>query len=218
MDHYYFPSEVWVLFNKYFSWSTKKERLSIKFPKNFIEFVVNKINYPGYFDYKSLLLCRENMQEEFMDQYSRASGALDDYNLYDTVKSIGVCREICPDHPDLQILEARYLMANGSMDEADTILHSLIERDNRNVFAYVFRGHLFYRLGKYAEACDEYKKAWNCIPTQAKYWLLSANAVPALRNMKRPLNTLTASMRFHNTTIMPGLYWFRHKISAGQPP
>ncbi len=201
MDHYYFPSEVWALFNKYFSWSTKKERLSIKFPKNFIEFVVNKINYPGYFDYKSLLLCRENRQEEFMDQYSRASGALDDYNLYDTVKSIGVCREICPGHPDLQILEARYLMANGSMDEADTILHSLIEKDNRNVFAYVFRGHLFYRLGKYAEACDEYKKALELYPDSGEILAPLGKCCTSLKKYEEAikyLNRLNEISQYNN--------------------
>lgn len=164
MDHFYFPSEVWVLFNKYFSWSTKKEKLSIKFPRNFIEFVVNKINYHSYFSYKVLAGCSSNRQEEFLDQYSRAAGALDDYNLYDAQKSMGICREICPDHPDLKILEARYLMANGQMDEADGILCSLIDKDSENVFAYIFRGHLFYRLGKYAKAYEIYKKALELYP------------------------------------------------------
>lgn len=164
MDHYYFPTEVWQLFNQYFAWTSKREKLSGKFPKNFIDFVVNKILYKSYFRYHDLLNCKENRQEEFMTEYQKLVNALDEFNLYDAKKAIDVCRELCPEHPDFLVLLSRYQMLLGESDEAIRILTSMIEKDQENFYAYIWRGHHYDRIGKNWEAYADYQRANALLP------------------------------------------------------
>lgn len=162
--HYYFPSEVWMLFNKYFSWSSKKDKLYGQFQKNFIDFVVSKTIYEDNFRYNNLLNCKENRQEDFLEEYYKISTAIEEYNLYDANKLINICMEICPKHPDLLILISRYKMLIGECDEAIKILTSIIENNNDDVFAYVCRGHHFCRIGKNTEAYEDYIRANALLP------------------------------------------------------
>lgn len=158
-EHYYFPSEVWKLFDAHFSWSSKKDELYTRFPKNFIDFVVNKTKYKDYFRYRNLLDCKENKQEQFLVEFHKASAALEDYNLYDFNKSIVILNELCPEHPDLLILIARHMAVTGKVDDAIKLLTSIAEQNSDDVYAHIFRGHYLFRMGKNEETCEDYKKA-----------------------------------------------------------
>lgn len=191
MEHYFFPYEIWNLFNNYFSWSTQKEKLYSQFPKNFIDFVVNRVSNRNPFRFECLLGAKDNRQEQFIDEYYKASTALDEYNLYGANVSINICKEICPTHPDLLILTARYLMANGKLDDADVLLTSVIRKNTKDVFAHVFKGHLLYRIGKYAEAYEEYKKAFDLYPESTEVLFSLAKCCTSLEKYEEAIKCLT---------------------------
>lgn len=158
MEHYNFPHEVWVLFNSYFSWSTKKEKLYQEFPQNFIDFIVYRATQKDFFRYDYLLNCGDR-QEAFIEAYKQGCRALEEYDLYHTQKHIDEATEISPDHPDLLVLTARYLMTNGQIAEAHTLLSDSINKNDEDLNAVIHRGHLFFRMGKFQDAYDDYKKA-----------------------------------------------------------
>ncbi len=158
MENYNYPYEIWTLFNSYFSWSNKKEKLYQQFPKNFIDFVIYKITNKTYFRYDYVKNCKHGQEEFFLTEYSKANNALEEYDLYNTKKSIENAKEVCSDHPDLLILTSRYLMTNGQLEEAKSILDSIIESNENDMFAHYYRGNLFFRLGKFNDAYNDYKK------------------------------------------------------------
>ncbi len=159
MENYSIPHEVWVLFNSYFSWVAKKEKLYLQYPKNFIDFVTYKITSKDYFRYEKLIGCPDGTQENFINEHNKGCHAIDDYDLYAAMKAIDAANEICPDHPDLVILKSRYMSTNGKLDEAKSMLDGLIAKEPNDLYAHSYRGNLHFRLGNFQAAYEDYKKA-----------------------------------------------------------
>lgn len=164
MENYNFPYEIWSLFNSYFSWSNKKEKLYQQYPKNFIDFVVYKTSNKTYFRYEYVKKCEPGREEYFLTEYSKASNALEEYDLYNARKSLENAKEVCSDHPDLLVLTSRYLMTNGQLEEAKAILDKAIEDNENDLFACYYRGNLFFRLGRLKDAYKDYKKVLEINP------------------------------------------------------
>ncbi|MDP4183064.1 MAG: tetratricopeptide repeat protein, partial [Bacillota bacterium] len=159
MDKYNFPHDVWLMFNNYFSWVTKKEKLYLQFPKNFIDFIVYKIMSKDYFRYEKLVGSMEGDQETFISEYNKGCHAIEDYDLYTALKAIEAAESIYPDHPDLLILKSRYMMTNGQLDTAKNLLDELINKDDNDLYAYYYRGNYYFRIGNFSNAYEDYKKA-----------------------------------------------------------
>lgn len=164
MDNYNFPYEIWRLFDSYFSWITKKDRLYNDFPTNFIDFIVYKINTKNIFRYEELKECKEDKQDLFITEYNRIYSALDDYDLYTAKVSIEAAKEICPNHPDLLILIARNLVAKGGLKEGERLFTDIINNNKDDLDAYFYRGDLYFRMGKIEEAYNDYKMALDIKP------------------------------------------------------
>ncbi|WP_160678254.1 tetratricopeptide repeat protein [Clostridium sp. C8-1-8] len=158
MDNYNFPNQVWKLFDSYFSWTSKKDNLYKDFPKNFIDFVIYKIDKGSTFRYDYLKDCIPGQEDEFISRYNKVSNALDDYDLYTACKNIASAKEICPNHPDLSILEARYYMQNGRLNEAKELLSQVIAKDEKDIEGYFYRAEISNRVGELKEAYDDYTK------------------------------------------------------------
>ncbi|GKU23245.1 J domain-containing protein [Clostridium folliculivorans] len=158
MDNFNLPNDVWKIFDSYFSWSTKKDSLYKNFPKNFIDFVIYRIDKGSTFRYEYLKSCTVGKEDEFISAYNKISNALDDYDLYTTAKYIDKAKEICYVHPDLLILEARYLICKGKLDEAKAILTDIIAKNTKDIDAYFYRGELYSRLGNLDNAYNDYNK------------------------------------------------------------
>lgn len=159
MNNFNFPSDVWLLFNEHFSWILKKDVLYDKFPSNFVDFVMYKINNKSTFNYECLKECRENEQDVFIAEFRKISDALDYYDLYTASTSINTAQNICKAHPELQILISKYLMISGHIEEAEGLLTKLINDKEDYMDAYFCRGDLYFRIGKLNEAYDDYKMA-----------------------------------------------------------
>jgi len=164
MDKYHFPYEVWSLFDSYFSWSTKKDKLYTKFPKNFIDFVVYKITTKDYFRYEYLLKSKQGLEEKFIAEYNKGCHAIEEYDLYTVKKAISEAEDICPEHPDLFLLKARYLITNGRLEEGKVILSELIEKEPEDMYAYLYRGNLSFRKGNFEDAYNDFKKVLHIKP------------------------------------------------------
>ncbi|KIL35479.1 hypothetical protein SD71_13260 [Cohnella kolymensis] len=111
------------------------------------------------FRYEWLLRCENGRQDDFITEYHNGSRALDGFDYYLAHQSINAAKAICPDHPDLLILTARYAAANGDITEANRIYTALIEQDENDTFAHYYRGHLHFRLGNLDQANRDFGKA-----------------------------------------------------------
>lgn len=158
MDNYNFPTEVWRLFDSYFSWKAKRDSLYRHFPRPFIDFVVYKINNKSNFDYELLKSCKDNRQDEFISELAKLRNAIEEVDLYTAYTSIKVAEEICPDHPRVKVLVGRYLATDGQVEEALNTFNSIIEKDNHNFDAIFYRAELYSKLGRLEEAYEDYKR------------------------------------------------------------
>ncbi|WP_058486696.1 tetratricopeptide repeat protein [Defluviitalea phaphyphila] len=159
MEHYNLPHEVWKAFNTYFLWSEIKEELYKNFPEKFIDFILYKSEQKDTFNYKYLLNCADNKQDDFIKSYHNGRSALDDSDMYNAKLYIDEAKKLCPDHPNLLILIGRYFMENGKVDKAKDLFTQVIEDDENSFDGYLFRGNLFLKIGKLNEAYNDYKKA-----------------------------------------------------------
>lgn len=158
MDNYNFPTEVWRLFDSYFSWKSKKDSLYSQFPRPFIDFVVYKISNGSNLDYNLLTACQDDRRDEFISELGKIRNAIDDVDLYTAYSSIKLADEICPEHPSLNILRARYLAIDGQVQEALNIFNSILEEDKDNYDALYYRVELYSRLGRLEEAYQDGKR------------------------------------------------------------
>lgn len=158
MDNYNFPTEVWRLFDSYFSWKSKKDSLYSQFPRPFIDFVVYKISNGSNLDYNLLTACQDDRRDEFISELGKIRNAIDDVDLYTAYSSIKLADEICPEHPSLNILRARYLAIDGQVQGALNIFNSILEEDKDNYDALYYRVELYSRLGRLEEAYQDGKR------------------------------------------------------------
>lgn len=167
MTNYNFPWEIWSLFNEHFSWASKKDTLYNEYPRNFIDFVVYKINSPGTFDYEYLRNCSDNRQDEFILEFRKITDAIESFDLYTAAKSIKAAQEICHDHPNLQILNGRYLALCCQMEKAEKVYTDYISSYGGDVDSYFFRGELYFRVGRLEEAFRDYRSALDIKPSSS---------------------------------------------------
>lgn len=213
MKEYNFPSEIWSLFNEHFSWTSKKDMLYNQYPRNFIDFVVHKINNPSTFNYEFLKKCKENEQDMFILEFRKIDDALEYFDLYTADKSIKAAQKICLDHPNLQILIGRYLMISGQVEEADKLFTDYISSNRDDLNAYFYRGELYSQVGKLEEACNDYKSALNIKPSSPGVWYSLGKCSICLKKYEEAIYYLeklnnSSSYRNDNRTILNSAYNF----------
>ncbi|WEK55273.1 MAG: tetratricopeptide repeat protein [Candidatus Cohnella colombiensis] len=163
-NHYYIPHEVWSILNSHFNWSMNVSQLYEVFDQSYIDFVIRQVTKPSYFRHEWLLKCEDGRQEEFMAMYNQGHQALNEYNYFIVKQSIEAASTICPDHPDLLILVARFQITNGQIEAGEQILNQLIDQDINDVFAYYYRGNLLFRKGLYVQAYVDFERVIVQIP------------------------------------------------------
>lgn len=170
MDNYNFPTEIWRLFNNHFSWTSKKEVLCRSYPKNFIDFLVYKIDTDSTFNYKFLKQCKENEQDKFIEEFRNLGNAIDNLNYYAASKAIKETESICTEHPGLKVMKARYMSMSGRIEKALEIYAEVLAANENDVDALFYRGELYFTLGRVAEAIEDYKKVLEVRPSSAGVW------------------------------------------------
>ncbi|REK71862.1 J domain-containing protein [Paenibacillus paeoniae] len=156
-EHFHLPHRIWVELNEHFEWNKQKEKLLEDYHQNFIEFIMNRTEKDQFFRYQELLNCQPGQQETFIKQYRAGMQAIDDYDYYTAREIILQLGELCPSHPDAELLGTRYSMAVGRLAEAGQKFNELLDRDETDYYARYYRAGLLFRLGRYEEAYIDYK-------------------------------------------------------------
>lgn len=134
MDYYRLPHEVWALFDEQFNWLEKEKELKEKFPENFIEYVMNNINYESVIDYKDIeiqeigLLDERPNIDEWLEHLFAARRNLNIGNLEETKKELDTMSEYPYFHPEVQLMQLRYYSQIEARDKALQIGEDLLEK------------------------------------------------------------------------------------------
>ncbi len=76
MEKYYFPNEVWRLIEDEFNILFNKQELCVKFPENFINFVISNIKYGTIFQYEYLKIDGNKDYDLFIEKSSKVNNMI----------------------------------------------------------------------------------------------------------------------------------------------
>jgi len=139
MDNYRLPQNVWIALDNQFDWQNKKEELYKKFPNQFIDFIINEMNYKDNIKYDLF----EADDDKDFDQWFRLFYDIRESltqrdtektkELLDQIKSLEIF------HPEMTVLEIRYLMQIEDFKKAEILAQQLVDNypDELN-FLYAF--------------------------------------------------------------------------------
>lgn len=157
-DYYFLPQSVWAAMNEHFEWSGQRTALVQRFNTNFVDYLFRRIDRDDFFRYELLIGLSADQADAFIRAIHTGSNALEAFDYYGAYGAIEEAKAVRLEHPDLLILMARYLMAIGRLEEAQSLLDAQIEKDTSNFYMRYYRGNLHYRLGQYEAAMELFEQ------------------------------------------------------------
>lgn len=133
-DNFRLKNGVWKLIDKTFLLREEEEELCEKFPKEFIQFIFQNCEKNSDFSYELFEGADDADYDESIYQYIKLTRSNEEKNWEESLRIIGVLEQIKVYHPFYEIEKAKYQMGIGRIQEAVSMINSLLERYQRNDF------------------------------------------------------------------------------------
>lgn len=126
MNHYYFPTQIWRILDKGLQIEQEKQKLYEKFPKDFIDFTVRKIQRGEDFEFDQLTGEDDADLDGWIFLFSKAGREEVEKNYASMEETIREAQEKGIDHPGFEMMKARLLQEKGETACADEIVENLL--------------------------------------------------------------------------------------------
>ncbi len=180
MEKYYFPHEVWKLIDNEFNIQFNKNELCIKFPENFINFVISNIKYGTIFLYEYLKIEGDKDYELFIEKSSTVSnlirnGALENQEglvtvkmLFDEIDNMGIEYLLNDLH------KAMFLGYQINLDAKIEKLLEIVDEYKEETLPLKHLAYTYITKEEHQEAQKYYKKVLELDENdiQSKIWLI----------------------------------------------
>lgn len=181
MEKFFVPKDVWKLIVDRFEVEERAKELSEIYPENFIEYVINNSIYDDVLDF-SLLECRDELADKFLDRYFRLDLAVRKHDYKEQKELIQLISEMDAYHPYFEMLRIKSKLQefenvdseNETSEEKEArreayedlyqdaiLLHTDFPED---ISFMGICGDLKLVLGDYEEAGEYYDKALSIKP------------------------------------------------------
>lgn len=127
MRHCYFPTQVWKVLEEGLQITAEKEKLYEKFPRDFIDFCIKKIERGEDFEFDQLTGPDNADLDGWIFLFAKAGREEGEKNYAAMAETIAQAKEKGISHPGLCMMEARMLFATGEPKAADRIVEALLE-------------------------------------------------------------------------------------------
>ena len=139
MDNYRLPQKIWILLNNHFNFIENKEELYERFPREFIDYVENRIKYKDTLNYDLFEDIDDSKDyEEFLILYYKAKGLLNERKLDEVKETFQEIKKLGIYHPYVDELNVHYYIDlkdyNKAREYAEKIYNKYPE-DERCIFA-----------------------------------------------------------------------------------
>lgn len=181
MDKFFVPKDVWRLIVERFDIEARYKELSEIYPENFIEYVINNSIYDDVLDF-SLLECRDDVADTFLDRYFRLDLAIRKHEYQEQKKLINLIGDMDVYHPYFEMLKIKSRLQE--FENIDIEQETENELENRkSVYEDLFQdaiilhsdfpedinfmgicGDIKLLLGDYEDAGEYYEKALEIKP------------------------------------------------------
>lgn len=126
MKHCYFPTQVWKQIGAGLQIEQEKERLYEKFPKDFIDFMVRKVQRGEDFEFELLEGPDDGDLDGWIFLFSKAGREENEKNYEAMAETIREAEDKGFSHPGLTMMKARMLFAAGKTAEGDALVETLL--------------------------------------------------------------------------------------------
>lgn len=169
MMNYRLPHKIWQLFDEHFSWKEQRLTLYKEFPKEFIDFIISKIEKRSpEFSYAFLKSDANLDFDRFIDYREEAFYALRKRDLNLAKEFLDAANQIYANDPDLRRLLARYYCLTGQIERALDEYNQLLTINNQDLDAHFNRAVLLQRSDNYKAAISDYQWLLTKLPDDPK--------------------------------------------------
>lgn len=132
MNHFQFPKDVWLLFDKKLDICADSSRLKEAFPAEFVNFLVQRCTEKDAFDYTLFEGEDESDYDAFFRYYRESLNALNDKDYEKAKQAVASADETGIVHPYLEIVKILLYRNAGQKEEAEKRLLQLKEKYPEN--------------------------------------------------------------------------------------
>ncbi len=129
MKHCYFPTQVWKELDRGLQITADRDKFYEKFPKDFIDFVVRKVERGEDFEFEQLTGPDDADLDGWIFLFSKAGREENEKNYEAMAQTLQEAKEKQISHPALSIMEARLCLAKGETAQGDAIVEALLQGD-----------------------------------------------------------------------------------------
>lgn len=155
MDNYRLPQAIWIILDNQFDWQGKKEELYNKFPYQFIDFIINEIAYKDTVKYDLFEADDDRDFDRWFSLFYSIRDALDERNTEEVKKLLDEIEFLEIKHPEMTVLEIRYLMQIEDLEKAKVLAEDLVN-------TWPDEANFLYALGQVEFQNDNISRAKEC--------------------------------------------------------
>ena len=179
MNHSNIPLRIWLICDEVFQIRQDMEELLEVFPKNYLQFVLNRLNNEEFLPYDGFVYERDiyekNNEDEFIGNYFRLRDLVEEgeeqecYQLFTWLEKSGIY------HPYGKVEGLRFAMRMGQKEVQRELTKQLEEEAWKDYYIAHYVGEAYFNLGEKEKAA----KLWHNI------WEKEKNYVPIGINLAR---------------------------------
>jgi|GEM_PF-2582109 len=158
MRHYLVPHNVWQVIELAFSIEENIEELSEKFPRDFLEYVVNNAKYEDLLDYTKFEEVGDYPYDKYIDKILSIHRMINSPNCPDLEPRFEELFSLGLTHPFGLIEHVRYLVIKKEYDMAKFEAEPILEEYEDLPITQIMMAEVAFRTDDYAEAREWYEK------------------------------------------------------------
>ncbi len=155
MNHFQFPKEVWLLFDKKLDICADSSRLKEAFPAEFVNYLVQRCTEKEAFDYTLFEGEDEGDYDTFFRYYRECLNALNEKDYEKVRQSVDSADETGIFHPYLEIVKVLLYRNNGQNEEARKRLIQLREKYPENTV-------ILHHMADFYQSMEQKEEAYSC--------------------------------------------------------
>lgn len=165
MDNCYISQKIWCLLNDFFDWMHNKEELYENFPKEYINYVENRIKYKDIIDFDLFESIDDSKSyETWINLFFKIRRELGDKDFDNAKVDLETITELNIYHPYLETLKMRYLMDCDEKEKALEIGNNLLEKYPDDIRVLFEQAEVKWLLHRIEEAKELYEKILSTSP------------------------------------------------------
>ena len=163
-DNFYLPHNIWLLIEEVFSIKDRYKEFYEYFAPQFIDYIVNEIEYGDSLNYELFEIEDGKDYEHFIKLYFDIRGSLNRRELDNLEDKISEMKELYIYHPYSIVLEARYNLIQKNIEIAKYLCDEIMEEYDEDLQVLSLAAEIEWEQGNYPEAKVIYEKILSLYP------------------------------------------------------